>query len=282
LPSEAQLEALHGSSDQAAFWLNCDAPEAPERRPDDLLPCGYRDMTRHLASDPEGMTMRQAFESHKQGMLNKGASSLSIAEYDLAFRHLNDWADVPLRRLTGTVGRRMVRERQLKIGKTKGKAAADKTMRGLRAWWNTAKREDLGLGESPTINVAWYKSQPRKSALRTRDLEQFGRELEALRRLTSSHDPDKHVADLRGDGAFSDWKDAEGKPVKFTPHGLRATFIGAGHAAGVTDRYVELLANHKQRKGDVHGGYVPEDDLPALRVATQKITDYLRQRGRPF
>src|SRR6185295_11927545 len=26
LPSEAQLEALHGSSDQAAFWLNCDAP----------------------------------------------------------------------------------------------------------------------------------------------------------------------------------------------------------------------------------------------------------------
>jgi hypothetical protein len=54
----------------------------------------------------------------------------------------------------------------LKIGKTKGKAAADKTMRGLRAWWNTAKREDLGLGESPTINVAWYKSQPRKSALR--------------------------------------------------------------------------------------------------------------------
>ena len=77
-------------------------------------------------------------------------------------------------------------------------------------------------------------------------------------------------------------KDAEGKPVKFTPHGLRATFIGAGHAAGVTDRYVELLANHKQRKGDVHGGYVPEDDLPALRIATQKITDYLRQRGLPF
>jgi hypothetical protein len=38
------------------------------------------------------MTMRQEFESHKQGMLNKGASSLSIAEYDLAYRHLNDWA----------------------------------------------------------------------------------------------------------------------------------------------------------------------------------------------
>ena len=76
-------------------------------------------------------------------------------------------------------------------------------------------------------------------------------------------------------------RSATGRTLR-APHGLRATFIGAGHAAGVTDRYVELLANHKQRKGNVHGGYVPEDDLPALRVATQKITDYLRQRGLPF
>jgi hypothetical protein len=70
--------------------------------------------------------------------------------------------------------------------------------------------------------------------------------------------------------------------VKFTSHDLRATFIGAGHAAGVSDRYVQLLANHKLHKGDVHGGYVPEDDLPALRAATQKITDYVRQHGLPL
>jgi integrase len=95
----------------------------------------------------------------------------------------------------------------------------------------------------------------------------------------SPSDPKKRISDVRADGAFSDWTDAAGNPVKFTRHGLRATFIGAGHAAGMSDRYVQLLANHALHKGDVHGGYVPEDDLPALRSATQKITDYLRQHG---
>jgi integrase len=339
--------------------MNCDLPveqlRTEARRLSALRVTGHDPAS---PVGPEGLTVRQAFENHKQGMLNNGASPLSIVEYELALRHLNDWADVPLRRLTGTTGRQMVRERHLKLGNTKGKGAADKTMRALRAWWKTAQREDPDLGESPTINVAWYRLPPRKSALRTRDLEQFGRELAALRqqgsfgelradfftlalltglrkkalasirrehvdtaartifiprpkggedraftlplsdaaweivqrRLVASNslwlfpsplDPNKHVADMRADGAFSDWKDAGGNAVKFTPHGLRATFIGAGHAAGVSDRYVQLLANHALHKGDVHGGYVPEDDQPALRAATQKITDYLRQHGLP-
>ena len=50
-------------------------------------------------------------------------------------RHLSDWADVPLRRLDGKAGRQMVRERHVKLGKTRGKGAADKTLRALRAWW---------------------------------------------------------------------------------------------------------------------------------------------------
>lgn len=90
-----------------------------------------------------------------------------------------------------------------------------------------------------------------------------------------------HIEDVRVPGTFSNWEDAEGNAVKFTPHGLRATFIGAGHAAGVSDRYVQLLANHALHRGDVHGGYVPEDDLPAMAAATQRITDYLRQHGLP-
>ena len=61
--------------------------------------------------------------------------------------------------------------------------------------------------------------------------------------------------------------------MKFSRHGLLAT------AAGVSDRYVQILANHKLHDGDVHGGYVPEDDVPALRAATQRITDYLRANG---
>jgi len=47
----------------------------------------------------------------------------------------------------------------------------------------------------------------------------------------------------------------------------------------VSDRYVMLLANHALHKGDVHGGYVPEDDIGAMAAATQKITDYPRKHG---
>lgn len=90
-----------------------------------------------------------------------------------------------------------------------------------------------------------------------------------------------HIEDVRVPGVFSAWEDIAGKTIKFTPHGLRATFIGAGHAAGVSDRYVQLLANHALHKGDVHGGYVPDDDLAALSAATQRITDYLRRKGLP-
>src|SRR5262245_32202639 len=130
----------------------------------------------------------------------------------------------------------MVRERHLKLGKTKAKGAADKTMRALRAWWNTVRREDDELGESPTINVAWF---------------------------------------MRCEALFPT------NAVKFPPHGLRATFIGAGHAAGVSNRYVQLLANHKLHGGDVYGGYVLEDDLPALRAATRSralASDVQRKR----
>ena len=40
---------------------------------------------------PEGMTLRQAFERHKEEMVNKGKSPLSVAEYELALTHLSDW-----------------------------------------------------------------------------------------------------------------------------------------------------------------------------------------------
>ena len=358
LPTEAELAAL-ADADQPGLWMNCDQPVELFRKEARRL-CALRLLGHDPASrvGPEGLTLKQAFESHRDAMLNNNASPLSIAEYQLALSHLSDWEDVPLRRLMGKSGRQMVRERHLKLGKTRGKGAADKTMRAFRAWWNTARKEDPELGESPTINVAWFKLLPRKSALRTSNLEQWGRELEALRHRSregellsdffalmaltgmrktalasikrkhvnppehprtiyiprpkggrafnlplsdaaweivqrrmaatnsewlfpSATSKSGHIEDARVPGTFSPWEDASGNPVKFTPHGLRATFIGAGHAAGVSDRYVQLLANHALHKGDVHGGYVPEDDLPAMTAATQKITDYLRRHGLP-
>jgi hypothetical protein len=110
----------------------------------------------------------------------------------------------------------------------------------------------------------------------------------ALRRykqwaFPSEGDPEKHLSDPRAlPGELSDWTDAGGKTVSFTVHGLRATFIGAAHAGGLSDRYAQVLANHALHRGDVHGGYVSEDDLDALRNAAQRVTDYLGKHGVPL
>jgi hypothetical protein len=66
-----------------------------------------------------------------------------------------------------------------------------------------------------------------------------------------------HIEDPRAQpGEFTPWKDAAGKKVAFTLHGLRASYISAAHAAGVSDRHAKLIANHAVHKSDVHGGYI--------------------------
>jgi integrase len=76
-----------------------------------------------------------------------------------------------------------------------------------------------------------------------------------------------HIEDPR---EFTPWKGAAGKKVTFTLHGLRASYIGAAHAAGVSDRHTKLLANHAVHKSDVHGGYILAE-ADALREAQQRI-----------
>ena len=67
-----------------------------------------------------------------------------------------------------------------------------------------------------------------------------------------------------------------------TPRHLVTATYRVDFSVHQSDRYVMLLANHALHKGDVHGGYVPDDDLDAMRAATQKITDYLRANGLPL
>jgi integrase len=81
-----------------------------------------------------------------------------------------------------------------------------------------------------------------------------------------------HIKDLRP------YSSREGFSVAFTIHGLRATYIGAAHAAGVTDRHAQLLANHAVHGSDVHGGYILHDP-EALRPSQQRVTDFLRKYG---
>lgn len=84
-----------------------------------------------------------------------------------------------------------------------------------------------------------------------------------------------HIEDPRPDPV------ADGMTVPFTIHGLRATYISAAHAAGVSDRHAQLLANHAVHSSDVHGGYIlPDPD--ALRPSQERVTAFLRQHGLPL
>jgi hypothetical protein len=108
---------------------------------------------------PEGITLQQALALHSQRMRHGGKSESSIEEYAwITKRYLGDWRDVPLRKLT----RPMVRERHAAIGKRNLKAqlgqggpyAANKTMRALRAFWNTARRERLGITKAARTHIS--------------------------------------------------------------------------------------------------------------------------------
>jgi integrase len=110
-------------------------------------------------------------------MKTKGRALSSIAEYELALSHLADWESVPLRRLNPEI----VRQRHHQIGKKVGPYAANKTMRAFRAFWNTARKVDTSLGESPTRAVAWFPETRRKSAIKLQDLPTWFREIVFMR-----------------------------------------------------------------------------------------------------
>jgi integrase len=114
---------------------------------------------------PEGFTLRQGLDLLVQRARKNGRSQRTIEGYALdVHRYLSDWLDVPLRRFVGQAGRTAVRKRHEKIAK-RAPMAANSAMRTLRAIWNSARKEDVSLGESPTAAVHWVKPTPKKAAI---------------------------------------------------------------------------------------------------------------------
>ena len=292
----------------------------------------------------DGYTVSQAKAVHIESIRRKGRSEAAIAEYELAARHLADLLTTPLQALAGRSGRELIRACHRKISHRAGPVAANKTMRGLRAFWNAARRVDPTLGESPTIAIDWFQEWPRHSAIPVASLPNWFSEVSAMRNeikrdlflltvltglrkasvrgisreqidlttgtlsvprpkggerrafrlplsdaamvivqrrlavpksvwlFPSDASRSGHIEDPRPDIA------ADALSIPFTLHGLRSTYISAGHAAGLSDRHVQLLANHAVHRSDVHGGYVlPDPD--ALRPSQQRVTDYFRSHG---
>jgi integrase len=148
---------------------------------------------------------------------------------------------------------------------------------------SSIRREDIDLATA----TLWIP-KPKGGKLRAFRLPLSDAALAVVERVPRSHNSkwlfpadskSGHIEEPRPEpGEFTPWADADGEVVNFTVHGGRDTFISAGHAAGVSDRHMMLLANHAVPKSDVHGGYVSADP-DALRPSQQAVTDFLRRHG---
>jgi integrase len=103
----------------------------------------------------------------------------SIEEYRGAIaRHLGDWCDRPLRDLTAD----MIEDRHGAIGRSAGPAAANSTMRALRAIWNFAQDRDSTLPANPVrrLKRAWFSTPPRTRMVSGDALPAFYRAVDEL------------------------------------------------------------------------------------------------------
>lgn len=109
----------------------------------------------------DGITLRQAWELHKEAMKAKGNSQATFDDYQFKIDcHMPDWLDRPMVEIT----RQAARQRHQKVGAT-SPYMANGTMRVLRAIWRRARREHPELPESPTANVDFFPEQGRTAVI---------------------------------------------------------------------------------------------------------------------
>lgn len=122
-------------------------------------------------------TLRQSLDLYLAA--RKDLRPRSIEEYRRAIeRHLGDWLDRPLRELTPD----MIEDLHGAIGKSAGPAAANSTMRALRAIWNHALDRDDTLPANPVrrLKRAWFSTPARTRMVGTDELPAFFAAIEAL------------------------------------------------------------------------------------------------------
>src|SRR5262245_52593402 len=131
------------------------------------------------ADRAKGVTLREALELVERTHIAKRRSPLTILGYRRRIeKYLAAWLDRPLVSLSREEVRRRHHSLAAEIARGKyapeawrvrgagfGRSSADSTFVALRAVWNRAVREHPELPVSPTINVDWFPSSPRKAPI---------------------------------------------------------------------------------------------------------------------
>jgi integrase len=149
-----------------------------------LMEAGTNPKAERRRQKVTGMTLRDALELYGSDS-KRDARTVADYRYQLGM-YLKDWLGRPLKELGTDAGREEVHERHQKIardiaagvyakktakgkprshkGRT-GETTANHVMHAFRTVWNRAMRQSSALPVCPTLNVDWFKQEPRRAAI---------------------------------------------------------------------------------------------------------------------
>ncbi|MCY2961804.1 MAG: integrase family protein [Planctomycetota bacterium] len=121
-----------------------------------------------------GVTLAEAIEWHKEAMRARECAERSIASvsYEIGL-HLGDWLKRPLAEITPN-------ECATRHRRIKGKYAANRVMRLLRACYNTAEKRQGDLPKCPIKGVTFNKQRRRQEPILWSQLAAWGAKVDAI------------------------------------------------------------------------------------------------------
>jgi integrase len=152
---------------------------------------------------------------------NKELRPRSQEEYRRGANRLEAWLDRPLREVTTE----LVEAKHAEIGRRSGMAAANGTMRGLRAVWNFALDRDGTMPANPTRVLkrkGWFPTPTRTRSVRAEELAHFFKAVDQL--------PNQVAADYLKLVLFTGLRRREASALKWTTEidfGLRVIRLPA-------------------------------------------------------
>lgn len=169
-----------------------------------------------VQSEEQTTTVRQMYERNAKRLQFQRASAAHIANVKAnAERHLGDWMEMPLARITPA----MVADRHDRLVDSAGPSAARHTFREFSAAWNHARKR-LALPESPTKAITFVvpPEDEEPDAIPFGDLPRWWEETAKLDRLRCHLQRFGLLAGLRPGNLVStrsEWVDLENRCVHY-------------------------------------------------------------------
>jgi integrase len=200
------------------------------------------------------ITLIEAWELHKESLKRKKASPATIADYEYGLEHdLAKWKN----RSLATITREEVKKLHGEIGK-RGPYIANSTMRGFRAMYNTAMKENEYLPPNPCINIQWFKQYRRQEPIAENKLKDWHKKVQTI--------PNNARKDYQLFVLFTGLRRTDACTVKWADIDMDAGTLHRPNPKGGKERAftiplpdvcIEILARRKEENAILYGKKCP-------------------------